>query len=177
MSRIGKKPLLIPKQIKVEVLGRLVTVKGPNAEMEFKLPCGVNVSIEENQILVVPENNNRQSRQNWGMVRTQISNLIIGVTTGFTEYLDIIGVGYRAQIQGKTLKLSLGYSHDVDYIVPDGVTIKTPKPTEIEIFGACRQKVGQVAAEIMAWRPSEPYKGKGVNLRGNYIFRKEGKKK
>lgn len=177
MSRIGKKPLSIPSKVKAFLEGNFLKIEGPNGDLNFTIPDSLQVLIDSQNITVKPLNNNKSTLQKWGMTRTHIQNLLIGVDQGFTKFLDISGVGYRAQVQGSVLKLSLGYSHDVNYQIPEGIVITTPKPTEISIYGINLQRVGQVAAEIISWRPPEPYKGKGINLRGNHIFRKEGKKK
>lgn len=177
MSRIGKKPIEAPKGVEFKVSGQTVDVKGPKGTRSFTCPDDVSVAIEDGAIVVKPRGSSKRARQMWGMSRTQVANLAQGVSEGFTKKLEIRGVGYRAQAQGKTLKLSLGYSHDVDYAIPEGIEVKTPKPTEIEVSGIDQQKVGQVAAEIRDWRRPEPYKGKGVRYVGEYVFQKEGKKK
>ncbi|MEL6316238.1 MAG: 50S ribosomal protein L6 [Pseudomonadota bacterium] len=177
MSRIGKRPVPVPKSVTASVSGQTVSVKGPKGELSFTCPDEVDVALEGDAITVKPRGDHKRARQMWGMSRTRVSNLVVGVTDGFQKKLEINGVGYRAQAQGQSLKLSLGHSHDVVYDVPQGVDVKTPKPTEIEISGADAQLVGQVAAEIRRWRPPEPYKGKGVKYADEYIFRKEGKKK
>lgn len=177
MSRIGKQPVAVPKSVTAAVKGQLVEVKGPKGQLSFEAPDDVSVAIEGDEIKVSPRGDSKRARQMWGMSRTRVANLVTGVSDGFTKKLEINGVGYRAQVQGKTLKLALGYSHDVEYAIPDGIEIKAPKPTEIEISGADAQQVGQVAAEIRDWRRPEPYKGKGVKYADEYIFRKEGKKK
>ena len=177
MSRIGKKPVPAPKGVEVKVSGQTVDVKGPKGSRSFTCPDDVSVALEDGAISVKPRGDSKRARQMWGMSRTQIANLVTGVTTGFQKKLEIVGVGYRAQASGQNLKLSLGYSHDVEYLVPNGIEVKTPKATEIELSGIDQQVVGQVAAEIRAWRRPEPYKGKGVKYAGEKIFRKEGKKK
>ncbi|HUF57660.1 MAG TPA: 50S ribosomal protein L6 [Thermohalobaculum sp.] len=177
MSRIGKRPVELPSGVSAEVKGQTVEVKGPKGQRSFTATDDVDVVMEDNAIRVTPRGPSKRARQQWGMTRTQVANLVHGVTEGFRKDLAINGVGYRAQVQGKTLKLALGYSHDVDFEIPDGIDIKTPKPTEIEISGIDQQQVGQVAAKIRGWRPPEPYKGKGVKYREERIFRKEGKKK
>ncbi|TVQ55466.1 MAG: 50S ribosomal protein L6 [Rhodobacteraceae bacterium] len=177
MSRIGKKPIVAPKGVQWTVSGQKVEAKGPKGVRSFTATDDVTITLDGDTISVKPRGESKRARQQWGMTRTQIANLAQGVTEGFKKELDIVGVGYRAQVAGKVLKLSLGYSHDVDYAIPDGVDIKCAKPTEIEITGADQQQVGQVAAEIRDWRRPEPYKGKGVRYRGEFIFRKEGKKK
>ena len=177
MSRIGKAPIPVPDKVTATISGQHVEVKGPKGALEFTCPDEIEVTMADGEITVKPRGLDKRSRQMWGMSRTRVANLVTGVSDGFTKKLEINGVGYRAQVQGKTLKLSLGYSHDVDYAIPEGVEVKAPKPTEIEISGADAQQVGQVAAEIRDWRRPEPYKGKGVKYADEYIFRKEGKKK
>ena len=178
MSRIGKKPVAMPSGVSAEVEGTTLTVKGPKGSLAMALLDDlVTTSIEDGQISIKPVAPSQRSRAAWGLQRTNVQNLVTGVTEGFTKVLEINGVGYRAQAQGKNLKLQLGYSHDVNYAVPDGVEVKTPDANTVEISGIDRQKVGQVAAEIRRWRKPEPYKGKGIKYRGEYIFRKEGKKK
>jgi large subunit ribosomal protein L6 len=177
MSRIGKKPIQAPKGVEFKVSGQTVEAKGPKGTRTFTAPDDVTVTLEDNVVTVKPRGLSKRARQQWGMSRTQIANLSTGVSEGFRKDLEIQGVGYRAQVQGRTLKLSLGYSHDVDFQIPEGVDIKCAKPTEVEITGADQQVVGEVAAQIRDWRRPEPYKGKGVRYKGEYIFRKEGKKK
>jgi len=178
MSRIGKKPVAMPSGVSAEVEGRTLTVKGPKGSLAMALLDDlVTTTLEEGQISIKPVAPSQRSRAAWGMQRTNVQNLVTGVTEGFTKVLEINGVGYRAQAQGKNLRLQLGYSHDVNYAVPDGVEVKTPDANTVEISGIDRQKVGQVAAEIRRWRKPEPYKGKGIKYRGEFIFRKEGKKK
>ncbi|MBS0504977.1 MAG: 50S ribosomal protein L6 [Proteobacteria bacterium] len=177
MSRIGKKPVAIPSGVTATIDGGQLSVKGPKGTLSIPLADQVSYAVEEAAISVQPANDSKQARSFWGMQRTLVQNLITGVTEGFTKTLEITGVGYRANAQGKNLKLQLGYSHDVDYPVPEGITIATPDQTTINITGIDKQKVGQVAAEIRRWRKPEPYKGKGIKYRGEYIFRKEGKKK
>ena len=177
MSRIGKKPIAVPSGITAAVEGQTVKVKGPKGALSVVLHDDVAVKLEGSQIKVDPRSETKRARSQWGTSRTLISNLIAGVSKGFEERLEISGVGYRAAIQGKNLQLALGYSHDIVYAIPDGITIATPRPVEIVISGSDRQKVGQVAAEIRDYRPPEPYKGKGIKHAGEYIFRKEGKKK
>ncbi|MEM9122586.1 MAG: 50S ribosomal protein L6 [Pseudomonadota bacterium] len=177
MSRIGKQPIEVPKAITASVDGGAVKVKGPKGELSFKTVEDVSVSFDEGVIQVTPKDDSKRSRAMWGMQRTLIANMIEGVSNGFTKELEINGVGYRAQMKGKDLQLNLGFSHDVIYKVPDGVQIATPKPTEVTISGADKQLVGQVASEIRSYRPPEPYKGKGVKYKDEFIFRKEGKKK
>ena len=177
MSRIGKKPIIVPQNVTANIDGDKIEIKGPNGSREFLKSREVEVKLEENQIVVSPKNLSKKSRQHWGMNRTQIANLIEGVTTGFTKNLELNGVGYRAALQGNTLKLSLGYSHEVDFEIPKDVKITVPKPTEITINGIDQQIVGQVAANIREKRKPEPYKGKGIRYRDEYVFAKEGKKK
>ena len=177
MSRIGKKPVAVPAGITANVAGQTVKVKGPKGQLELVLHDDVAVKLEDGRIVVDPRNETKRARAHWGTSRTLIANLITGVTKGFEQKLEIIGVGYRAAVQGKNLQLALGYSHDVVYAIPDGITIATPRPVEIVISGIDSQKVGQVAAEIREYRPPEPYKGKGVKYANERIFRKEGKKK
>jgi large subunit ribosomal protein L6 len=177
MSRIGKKPVSIPSGVTANVEGQTVKVKGPKGAMQVVLPDDVVVKMDAGAVKVDPRNETKRARSMWGTSRTLVSNLVTGVTKGFEKRIEITGVGYRAALQGKNLQLALGYSHDVIYPVPEGITIAAPKPTEIVVTGIDKQKVGQVAAEIRAFRPPEPYKGKGVKYAGEYIFRKEGKKK
>ena len=177
MSRVGKKPVPVPSGVTATVNGQMVKVKGSKGELSFLVPDQVSVVMENGSVAVQPRRQDKESRSRWGMSRAQIANLVIGVTSGFEKKLEINGVGYRAAMAGKVLKLSLGYSHDVDFAVPEGLTITTPKPTEIVVQGIDKQKVGQAAAEIRGFRGPEPYKGKGVKYAGEFIFRKEGKKK
>ena len=177
MSRIGKKPVAIPSGVTAAIADGVLTVKGPKGALALTLADSVTYTIEGDAISVKPANDTKQARAFWGMQRTLVDNLVTGVTQGYTKVLEITGVGYRANAQGRNLKLQLGYSHDVDYAVPEGIEIKTPDNTTVEISGVDKQKVGQVAAEIRRWRKPEPYKGKGIKYRGEYIFRKEGKKK
>jgi large subunit ribosomal protein L6 len=177
MSRIGKKPVELPSGVTASVSGQTVEVKGPKGTRSFTATDDVTISVEENAVAIKPRGMSKRARQQWGMSRTQVANLVTGVTTGFKKELEIQGVGYRAQMQGTTLKLNLGLSHDVEYVAPEGVTITSTKPTEIIVEGIDQQVVGQVAAEIREWRKPEPYKGKGIRYKGEFIFRKEGKKK
>ncbi|MDD9909733.1 MAG: 50S ribosomal protein L6 [Ahrensia sp.] len=177
MSRIGKKPVTIPDGVTASLDGQTVTAKGPKGELTFVVNEQVKVMMEEGTIAVNPANESKQARAFWGMSRTMIENIMIGVKDGFEKKLEINGVGYRAAMQGSNLQLSLGFSHDVVYTPPQGVSIAVPKPTEIVITGHDKQVVGQCAAEIRAYRPPEPYKGKGVKYADETIFRKEGKKK
>lgn len=177
MSRIGKKPVELPSGVTASVSGQTVEVKGPKGTRSFKATDDVTLSVEGNVVTVTPRGKSKRARQQWGMSRTMVANLATGVSTGFKKELELSGVGYRAQMQGNTLKLSLGYSHDVNFEVPAGVTVTSEKPTEITVEGIDEQLVGQVAANIREWRKPEPYKGKGIKYKGEYIFRKEGKKK
>jgi large subunit ribosomal protein L6 len=177
MSRIGNKAVAIPSGVTANVDGQTVKMKGPKGALQAVLHDDVEVKMDKGAVTVTPRSETKRARSLWGTSRTQVANLIAGVTKGFEEKLEITGVGYRAAVQGKTLQLQLGFSHDVNFAIPEGITIATPKPTEIVIAGIDKQKVGQVAAEIRGYRPPEPYKGKGVKYAGEYIFRKEGKKK
>jgi len=177
MSRIGKKAVAIPAGVTATINDRILVVKGPKGELSMPLVDDISYTIEAAEIAVLPASDTKRARSFWGMQRTLVSNLVTGVSDGFTKVLLITGVGYRASVQGANLKLQLGYSHDVDFAIPDGITIKTPDPTTVEITGFDKQRVGQVAAEIRRWRKPEPYKGKGIKYRGEVIFRKEGKKK
>jgi large subunit ribosomal protein L6 len=177
MSRIGKKPVPIPSGVTVNLAGQDVSVKGPKGELKAVLAEHVVAKLENGAVDVKPRDETKLARSCWGMSRTLVANMIKGVAQGYSRNLEINGVGYRAAVQGKQLQLQLGYSHDVSYPIPPGITITTPKPTEIVIAGVDKQQVGQVAAEIRAFRSPEPYKGKGVKYAGEYIFRKEGKKK
>jgi large subunit ribosomal protein L6 len=166
MSRIGKNPVALPKGVSASVDGQIVKVTGPKGELSVKLVPEVSATVGEKGITVAPRQNMDRAAQMWGLSRTLVRNLVTGVTTGFTQKLEIQGVGYRAAVQGKTLNLQLGFSHDVPYAIPNGITIVTEKPTMISISGIDKQLVGQVAAEIRGWRPPEPYKGKGVRYEG-----------
>jgi large subunit ribosomal protein L6 len=177
MSRIGKKPVGLPKGVSASVSGQTVEVKGPKGTRSFTATDDVTITIEGEEIKVTPRGLSKRARQQWGMSRSMIENLVTGVTTGFKKDLEISGVGYRASMQGNVLKLALGYSHDVDFVPPAGVTVTVPKQTEITVEGIDAQLVGQVAANIREWRGPEPYKGKGIKYKGEFIFRKEGKKK
>ena len=177
MSRIGKQPIDLPSGVEAIISGQSIEVKGPKGSRSFIATDDVTIALEEQVILVKPRGSSKRARQQWGMSRTQVANLVIGVTDGFKKELEINGVGYRAAIQGNLLKLSLGYSHDVDFEIPSNVKITCAKPTEILVEGIDQQVVGQVAANIRAWRKPEPYKGKGIRYKGEYIFAKEGKKK
>jgi large subunit ribosomal protein L6 len=177
MSRIGKKPVPLPKGVTASVEGQTVKVKGPKGELSVKLVPEVSATVDEHGITVTPDKAQDKAAQMWGLSRSLVNNLVTGVTTGFTQKLEIQGVGYRAAVQGKVLNLQLGFSHDVPYQIPEGINIVTEKPTMISVSGMDKQLVGQVAAEIRSWRPPEPYKGKGVRYEGEYVRRKEGKKK
>ena len=177
MSRIGKKPVPIPAGVTASMEAGTLSVKGPKGELKMPMSDLISYEMQDDGLLVKPANGSKAARAFWGMQRTLVQNLVTGVTEGFTKVLEITGVGYRANSRGKMLKLQLGYSHDVDFAIPEGIEIKTPDNTTVEISGIDKQKVGQVAAEIRRWRKPEPYKGKGIKYRGEYIFRKEGKKK
>ena len=177
MSRIGKKPVDLPSGVTASVSGQTVEVKGPKGTRSFTATDDVTLAVEDNIVTITPRGSSKRARQQWGMSRTMVANLVTGVTAGFKKELEIQGVGYRAQMQGNTLKLALGYSHDVNFEVPAGVTVTAPKQTEIVVEGIDQQLVGQVAANIREWRAPEPYKGKGIRYKGEFIFRKEGKKK
>ncbi|HMB77784.1 MAG TPA: 50S ribosomal protein L6 [Kiloniellaceae bacterium] len=177
MSRIGKQPIAVPNGVTVALEGQAVKVKGPKGELSLTLVEEVSAAMGDDGVTVSPRDDSKRARSMWGMQRTLVSNMVQGVSEGFTRELEINGVGYRAQIQGQNLQLQLGFSHDVLYPIPEGIEIKCPKPTQIQVSGRDKQKVGQVAAEIRAYRPPEPYKGKGVKYVDEYIFRKEGKKK
>ncbi len=177
MSRVGKKPVPIPSGVTANIEGQTVKVKGPKGALQLVLHGDVEAKMESGAITVDPRSETKRARAMWGTYRSLVANLVTGVTKGFERKLEITGVGYRAAVQGKNLQIALGYSHDVVFPIPDGITIVTPKPTEIVVTGIDRQKVGQAAAEIRGFRPPEPYKGKGVRYAGEYIFRKEGKKK
>ena len=177
MSRIGKKPVAIPSGVEAKIEDGTLSVKGPKGTLSMGMSDLVEYKLEDGEISVKPANDTRAARNHWGMQRTLVSNLVEGVTEGFTKVLEINGVGYRASAQGKKLKLQLGYSHDVDLDVPEGLEVKTPDQTTVEISGTDKQAVGQFAANVRKWRKPEPYKGKGIKYRGEYIFRKEGKKK
>jgi len=177
MSRIGKKPVEIPSGVTASVSGQTVEVKGPRGTRAFTFTDDVTIAMEDNTVTITPRGTSKRALQQWGMSRTTVANLVQGVSQGFRKELEIQGVGYRAQLQGSMLKLNLGLSHEVEFPVPEGVTIVCPRPTEIVIEGANEQQVGQVAANIRDWRPPEPYKGKSIRYKGEFIFRKEGKKR
>ena len=177
MSRIGKKPVDLPSGVSASVSGQTIEVKGPKGTRSFKATDDVTFKVEDNAVSITPRGSSKRARQQWGMSRTMVANLVTGVTSGFKKELEIQGVGYRATMQGNSLRLNLGLSHDVDYVPPAGVTVTAPKQTEIVVEGIDEQLVGQVAANIREWRKPEPYKGKGIRYKGEFIFRKEGKKK
>jgi large subunit ribosomal protein L6 len=177
MSRIGKRPVTLPSGVEAKIAGQTIEVKGPKGTRSFTAADDVALAVEDGSVTVTPRGKSKRARQQWGMSRTMVANLVTGVTDGFKRELEIQGVGYRAQLQGRVLKLNLGLSHDVDFEVPEGVTVTVPKPTQILLEGIDEQQVGQVAANIREWRRPEPYKGKGIRHAGEYIFRKEGKKK
>ena len=177
MSRIGKKPVPLPSGVEASVSGQTVTVKGPKGSQTFSGTDDVTLAVEDGAVTVTPRGQSKRARQQWGMSRTMVANAVQGVTDGFKKELEIQGVGYRAQMQGNKLVLNLGYSHPVEYEIPQGVTVTAPKPTQVIVEGADAQQVGQVAANIRKWREPEPYKGKGIRYAGEFIFRKEGKKK
>ena len=177
MSRIGKRPVTMPAGVTATTEGNVLSVKGPKGTLSLAMRDEINYTLEDGGISVQPANDTKTARAFWGMQRTLVQNLVTGVSDGFAKRLEITGVGYRANAQGRKLKLQLGYSHDVDMDIPEGVDVKTPDQTTVEISGADKQKVGQFAAEIRRWRKPEPYKGKGIKYAGEFIFRKEGKKK
>ncbi|MCK1712691.1 MULTISPECIES: 50S ribosomal protein L6 [unclassified Bradyrhizobium] len=177
MSRVGKRPVAVPSGVTATVDGQTVKMKGPKGQLQFVVHDDVEVKLDSGQVKVKPRYETNRARALYGTARAQVANLVEGVTKGFEKKLEITGVGYRAAMQGKNLQLALGYSHDVVYAIPEGITITVPKPTEITVTGSDIQRVGQVAAEIRSYRPPEPYKGKGVKYVGEFIFRKEGKKK
>lgn len=177
MSRIGKKAVDLPSGVTASVSGQTIEVKGPKGVRSFSATDDVTIVVEGSSVKITPRGSSKRARQQWGMSRTMVANLVTGVTSGFKKELEIKGVGYRAAMNGNVLKLNLGLSHDVEYTAPDGVTVTAPKPTIIEVVGIDEQAVGQVAADIRAWRKPEPYKGKGIRYKGEFIFRKEGKKK
>jgi large subunit ribosomal protein L6 len=177
MSRIGKKPVQLVKGVSASISGQTIEVKGPKGTRSFTAGDDVSLTIEGETVKVTPRGLSKRARQQWGMSRSMIQNLVVGVTTGFKKEMEIQGVGYRAAMAGNTLKLSLGYSHEVNFEVPAGITVTSPKQTEIVVEGIDQQQVGQVAANIREWKRPEPYKGKGIRYKGEYVFRKEGKKK
>jgi large subunit ribosomal protein L6 len=177
MSRIGSKSIQIPDGVTVNLAGQDISVKGKKGELSLRLVDDVTVTQEGNELTVRPRGDSKRARSMWGMQRSLVQNMVVGVSEGFTRDLEIQGVGYRAAVQGKSLSLQLGFSHDVNFEIPEGIEIKCERPTAISISGIDKQKVGQVAAKIRGYRPPEPYKGKGVRYSDEYVFRKEGKKK
>ncbi|MGB6230144.1 MAG: 50S ribosomal protein L6 [Litorimonas sp.] len=177
MSRIGKKPITVPSGVTLTQTGQTIAVKGAKGELSFELPKAVSGSFADNELTLTPVEGEKNGSAMWGMARTMVANMIEGVTNGFTKSLELRGVGYRAQMKGNDLSMQLGYSHDIDYTPPAGVKIEAPKPTSVIVSGIDKQQVGQVAAEIRAFRKPEPYKGKGVRYVGEYVRQKEGKKK
>jgi large subunit ribosomal protein L6 len=177
MSRIGKRAVAIPAGVTANVAGQTISVKGPKGVLQLTLHDDVAAKMEDGGVKIDPRNDSKRARAMWGTSRSLLANVVAGVSKGFERRLEITGVGYRAAVQGKNLQLLLGYSHEISYPIPEGIAIATPRPTEIVVTGIDKQKVGQVAAEIRDFRPPEPYKGKGVRYSGEYIFRKEGKKK
>ena len=177
MSRVGKKPVPVPSGVTATVDGQTVRMKGAKGELSFRVPEKVSVAMQDGAVQVDPRDQTKEARSLWGTSRAQVASLVQGVSQGFEKRLEISGVGYKAAVQGKVLKLSLGYSHDIDYEIPAGITVTTPRPTEVVVAGIDKQKVGQTAAEIREYRGPEPYKGKGVKYAGEFIFRKQGKKK
>ena len=177
MSRIGKQPVALPDGVTASLSGQTIEVKGPKQTKSFTFTDDVTIAIEDGEVTVAPRGKSKRARQQWGMSRTIIANLVHGSKEPFKKELEIQGVGYRAQVQGNTLKLNLGLSHDVDFPIPEGITVTAPKPTELVVEGHDKQLVGEVAANIRDWRRPEPYKGKGIRYKGEYIFQKEGKKK
>ena len=177
MSRIGKKPVDLPSGVSAAVSGQTIEIKGPKDTQTFTATDDVTLTVADDAVTITPRGKSKRARQQWGMSRSVVANMVQGCTTGFRKELEINGVGYRAQMQGNTLRLNLGLSHDVEFEVPAGVTVTTPKQTEIVVEGTDVQLVGQVAANIREWRKPEPYKGKGIKYKDEYIFRKEGKKK
>jgi len=177
MSRIGKKPVPLPSGVSATISGQSLEVKGPKGTRSFTATDDVTLAMDDGAITVTPRGTSKRARQQWGMSRSMVENLVTGVSTGFKRELEIQGVGFRAALQGKVLKLNLGYSHDVDFEIPEGVSVTVAKPTEIVLEGIDQQLLGQVAANIREWRKPEPYKGKGIRYKGEFIFRKEGKKK
>ncbi len=177
MSRIGKQPVALPSGVTASISGQTIEVKGPKDTQSFTAADDITLTVEEDKVMVTPRGKSKRARQQWGMTRTVVANMVQGCSEAFKKELEIRGVGYRAQVQGNIVKLNLGLSHDVDFVVPDGVTVTAPKQTELVIEGTDKQLVGQVAANIRDWRKPEPYKGKGIRYKGEYIFQKEGKKK
>ena len=177
MSRVGSKPVIVPDGVTIILVNRALTAKGKLGELSMSIVNQVDINHADDQIVITPKDESKTARAMWGMQRSLAQNIVTGVSEGFTKELEIQGVGYRAALQGKILKLQLGYSHDIEFTIPDGIEIECERPTSIKIKGIDKQKVGQVAAVIRSYRPPEPYKGKGVRYLGEYVFRKEGKKK
>ena len=177
MSRVGSKPVIVPDGVTIILANRALTAKGKLGELSMSIVNQVDINHADDEIVITPKDESKTARAMWGMQRSLAQNIITGVSEGFTKELEIQGVGYRAALQGKILKLQLGHSHDIDFTIPDGIEIECERPTSIKIKGIDKQKVGQVAAVIRSYRPPEPYKGKGVRYLGEYVFRKEGKKK
>ncbi|MCS5607437.1 MAG: 50S ribosomal protein L6 [Alphaproteobacteria bacterium] len=177
MSRVGSKPVIVPDGVTIILADRALTAKGKLGELSMSIVNQVDINHADDQIVITPKDESKTARAMWGMQRSLAQNIVTGVSEGFTKELEIQGVGYRAALQGKILKLQLGHSHDIDFTIPDGIEIECERPTSIKIKGIDKQKVGQVAAVIRSYRPPEPYKGKGVRYLGEYVFRKEGKKK
>ena len=177
MSRVGSKPVIVPDGVTIILAGRALTAKGKLGELSMSIVNQVDINHADDQIVITPKDESKTARAMWGMQRSLAQNIVTGGSEGFTKELEIQGVGYRAALHGKILKLQLGHSHDIDFTIPDGIEIECERPTSIKIKGIDKQKVGQVAAVIRAYRPPEPYKGKGVRYLGEYVFRKEGKKK
>jgi large subunit ribosomal protein L6 len=177
MSRVGKNPVDIPSGVELAISGRVVTAKGKLGEMSYEMTDGVSATLDDNRVVVQPVDDSKAARAMWGTTRARLQNMVTGVSEGFSKELEIAGVGYRAAVQGQTLNLQLGFSHDINFPIPEGISIKCEKPTSITISGADKQRVGQVAAEIRSYRKPEPYKGKGIKYVGEVILRKEGKKK
>lgn len=177
MSRVGKNPVKIPSGVDVSISGNTISAKGPKGQLSYTFTADVKVEVKDNQVVVAPTSDSLQAGAMWGTARARINNLVNGVHTGFTKNLELLGVGYRASVKDKTLVLQLGFSHDINYDIPEGIEIKCEKPTAVSVFGADIQKVGQIAAEIRSYRKPEPYKGKGVRYAGEFVPLKVGKKK
>ena len=177
MSRIGKYPVEIPAGVELAIVGNMLTARGKLGEMKLQLTDRIDAKVEDGKFSVAPRGNSAPARMMWGTTRALVANMVRGVSTGYVKGMEITGTGYRAAVQGKNLVINLGFSHDVVYPIPEGITITCDRPTTIKVAGMDKRQVGQVAAEIRAWRPPEPYKGKGVKYDGEQILRKEGKKK
>jgi large subunit ribosomal protein L6 len=177
MSRVGQNPVTVPEGVNVDIVGQLITAKGKLGELTLNIVDDVEVTRDENQLIVKPRGNSRQARNMWGTTRSLVQNIVTGVGEGFTIKLEIVGVGYRAAVEGKDLVLQLGFSHEVRFHIPEGIMIVCERPTLVAVSGSDRQKVGQAAANIRSYRKPEPYKGKGVKYENEFILRKEGKKK